>query len=607
MKDKIKSYIESKGWRYQELGKEIRLKTCPFCQSQARAPLAIDSSTGKGICHACGWRGSLMSMMIAKGDAVRGNDSLRKDYILPPQNLAEELSKQLNSKDTILQQYGEYRCLSQDTIRRFKIGFDEKMGISIPFFENGKLVTIKYKKRTKDGGKAVFRWKENAENPRPTRSTLFNVDSLNGSGTAIVTEGEEDCMVLSQAGLDNVVSIPNGSKSISGDFLDALEPFQDIVICFDNDDSGISGAQLLAENLGRMRCRIVELPSDVFVSKSKWNSEEYLAKDVTDFARAGELDRVLQSIREAEAPRHEKVRHISEFLDQLREEFEFGDRSRGMTTGFPSLDNLIGGRRFGEVVVISGGTGSGKSTFCMNLALHIASQGEGVLMSSFEIPIPHVMRKLTQMITGKWFHLREDQTGSSMQLEDFEKACEVLSEIPIYFINVFGEMNVNEFVECAAYAKRRLKCRTVILDHVHFMLRSSDPRFQTNEIDKAMLDLKQCAVDNELFMPIVVHPRKGSEENSVVNINDFRGSSFIAQAADVAISVWRDRSPGLDPSLGRSRLHILKCRSEDGGEGVIEMGFKYASQMFVDTLGEEIAVATDVKLEPEPASELDEF
>jgi twinkle protein len=548
-----------------------------------------------------------MSMMISRGDAVRGSDNPRREFILPPQNLGKELKKNLEAKPSVLDQYASYRCISRDTLGKFDIGFDEKMGISFPFYENGKLVAVKYKKRDKDGGKFVFRWKENSENPRPTRSVLFNVDNLKGSGTAIVTEGEEDCMVLVDAGLENVVSIPNGCKSVTGEFLDALEPFHDIIICFDNDESGQSGAHLLAENLGKMRCRIVELPSDVIVPTSKWNDEEYVAKDISDFARAGELHRAIKAIEESEAPRHEKVRHISEFLDDLRKEFEHGDRSRGLTTGFPSLDNLIGGRRFGEVVVISGGTGSGKSTLCMNLALHIASQGEGVLISSFEIPIPHVMRKLAQMITGKWFHLREDQTGSSMQLEDFEQACQILAEIPLYFINVFGEMNVDEFVECAAYAKRRLKCRTVILDHVHFMLRSGDPRFQTNEIDKAMLDLKQCAVDNELFMPIVVHPRKGNEENAVININDFRGSSFIAQAADVAMSVWRDRSPDLDPSLGRCRIHVLKCRSEDGSEGVIEMGFKYAAQSFVDTLGAEIETKIEAPSVDESISDLDAF
>lgn len=606
MRDKIKAYLRQKGWPFIEQGKEIRLRLCPFCQSRARAPLSIDSQTGKGMCHACNWRGSLMSMMIAKGDAVRGNEYARKEYILPPQNLATELRKNLTIKPSVLQQYADYRCLKPETLEKFQIGFDEKMGISFPFFEHGKLVTIKYKKRDKDGGKMIFRWKEAAENPRPTRSVLYNVDSLRGTGTAIVTEGEEDCMVLVEAGLENVVSIPNGCKSISGEFLDALEPFQDIIICFDNDDSGIAGAQLLAESLGRMRCRIVELPSDVFVPASRWNKEEYIAKDVSDFARAGALDLAIKAIEESEAPRHEKVRHISEFLDELRQEFEHGDRTRGLTTGFPSLDNLIGGRRFGEVVVISGGTGSGKSTLCMNLALHIASQGEGVLISSFEIPIPHVMRKLTQMITGKWFHMREDQTGSTMQLDDFERACQILSEIPLYFINIFGEMSIDEFVECASYARRRLKCKTVILDHVHFMLRSGDPRFQTNEIDKAMLDLKQCAVDNELFMPIVVHPRKGSEDNAVVTINDFRGSSFIAQAADIAMSVWRDRGENLDPAIGRSRIHVLKCRSEDGNEGVIEMGFKYAAQSFVDGLGTEIEPMIDSS-SPELPDEMDTF
>ena len=122
------------------------------------------------------------------------------------------------------------------------------------------------------------------------------------------------------------------------------------------------------------------------------------------------------------------------------------------------------------------------------------------------------------------------------------------------------------------------------------MLRHSRSDTERIEIDHTMLALKQCTIENELYSYIVAHPKKKNDENSIIGVEDFRGSSFISQVADNILVVWRDRNVAqLDPSLGRAEIHSLKCRSECGSEGKIELGFSYSGQKFVDKLGKEIA------------------
>ncbi len=602
VRNQIVSYLESKGWRYLEQGGEIRLRQCPFCESTARAPFSIDPNEGYAKCHRCDWRGGLTLLKASQGDLVssaedgavgisRAAGIRPKRIIRPPEGLAQQMHQDFMANTSLVDSYCKSRELSRKTLEKFRIGFDsQKNAIAFPYYAKGSLISIKYKTKKQDGSKFITRWKPtDSQELTKTESTLFNVDSLFGNETVYIVEGEEDCMVLAEAGMKNVVSIPNGAQSCVGDYLNAVEPFEDIVICFDNDEAGQNGARKLAEALGENRCRIAELPRDLPVGSSG-----EMAKDITDFARAGKLSVAIDHLDAAEGDAPESVKHIRDFVDDFRESFLSGDRDRGATTGFPSLDNLIGGRRPGEITVISGNTGSGKSTFCLNTALNIAATGEAVLLGSFEQTIPAIMRKMAQMISGRWWSMREDDIGNTMSIDDLDKVVRVFSEMPLYVINVFGQMNTEEFTECVKFARRRLKVRTVILDHIHFMLKHERADSERIEIDNTMLTLKQLTIERDLSCYVVAHPRKKQDENPVIGIEDFRGSSFISQVADNVLVVWRDRDiANLDPSMGRAEIHSLKCRSECGSEGKVDMAFSYSSQKFIDSKNEYIKPAWD--------------
>jgi len=587
IRSSIVSYLDSKGWRYVEQGGEIRLRKCPFCDSTSRAPFSIDPEEGYAKCHRCDWRGGLSMLKASQGDVVSSLDRQHqrspKKIVSPPAHLIEELHEGFLKEERHLASYCKARCLDISSIKKFKIGFDKSTSaVSFPYFKKGKPVSIKYKTKKHDGTKFITRWK--SKDGGKTASTLYNVDSLSGNETCYVVEGEEDCIVLVEAGLENVVSVPNGAQSCVGEFLNDIEPFRDIVICFDSDDAGRAGAEKLASALGPQRCRIVSLPNGIAVPGQKDP-----AKDISDFARAGCLQMALAEIENTEGEAPDSIKHISSFADDFRDSFLNGQRDRGASTGFPSLDNLIGGRRPGEITVISGNTGSGKSTFCLNTALNIASTGEAVLLGSFEQTIPAIMRKMAQMITGRWWSMREDDVGKVMNEDDLNRVVKVFSEMPLYVINVFGQMNTEEFMECVSFARRRLKVKTVILDHIHFMLKHERADSERIEIDNTMLSLKQMTIDKDLSCYVVAHPRKKQDENPVIGIEDFRGSSFISQVADNVLVVWRDRDISkLHPTMGRAEIHSLKCRSECGSEGKVDMAFSYSGQKFMDQQAEYI-------------------
>lgn len=581
----IESYCRSKKWAYSREGEWFRLSKCPICGSEARKPFAINIKTGAGKCHRCGFLGGLSSLKMNQGDMVAAPAQAKKKYTKPPAGLWKEYHDALLSNGVALRYLKEKRFIGIENVNKFKIGFDSKnKRFAFPFFERGELVSIKYKWVNRDTHKKeICRWTGGPG--ETTRSTLYNVDVLNGVDRAVICEGEEDCIILDSVGVKNVVSVPNGADGCTGEFLDPLERFREIVIVLDGDEAGQRGTQKLCDALGKERCRVVTLPTDI----------DGAPKDPTDFMRLGKIELVLRAIEESPIFTHDKVAHISESIQELRDDFLYGDRTRGVSTGYPTLDQLVGGRRPGELTVVFGATGSGKSTFCNNLCLNWAAAGEAVLLGSFENTRKSMMRKFAEMITGRWYHERNDTSGSSMTIDEFDKACEVMIELPIFMVNVFGIMDIDEFISCVSYAKRRLNANVAVLDHLHFMLNMKRAEDTNIVIDRAMRKLKTCAVDNYMSIVAVAHPKKADNDTGIYTIQDLKGSSTISQESDNVWLAWRDRKlVNLDPRVGRAKIISLKSRDEAGSEGEVELGFVHAGQRFVDLT----AKTTSFKIEP---------
>lgn len=595
MREKILAYCRQKGWPTTVQGTWIRLKACPICGKSARKPFAIHAVEGTARCHygACNWAGGLTTLQRHFGDLVSSiptPDRYKQTVVEPPQALGEELNKNLLAKPAVLERFQAFRCFNRDTVTRFKLGFDDEAhAATYPYYVKGKLVSVKYKKPLPNGDKKVWRWKpKDAGDDVTTAHTLFNVDNLKGNETCIVTEGEDDCMILTQLGYKNVVSIPNGSSHVTGTWLDPLESFNDIVVIFDRDKAGEQAAAKFIDAMGKLKCRAAWLPKGIMVPAGPWGKEEFEAKDVTDFIRAGAEDLLRAAIDGCKATKHDLVCHVGDFVEEFREDFFSRGRYRGRTTGFPSWDAIIGGRRLGELTIVSGGTGSGKSKLMENMIVKNAVLNEPMLLGSFELTRNAILRRIAAQLSASLYHLRNQP--QEMLLEEFEKACLQLSQLPIYLINVYGKMDVEQFVDCASYAKRRLKVDTVILDHLHFMLRSSSADTERHEIDQTMLRLAEAAKSLELSLFVVCHPSLRKQEiNPKYHTNDLRGSSFISQVADNIWFVWREREQGkLQAGRGKALLYCEKSRDEAGQEGSLELDFSIETQSFLDPLGMEV-------------------
>lgn len=177
--------------------------------------------------------------------------------------------------------YLHSRGLSDETIKRFKLGFNARRrewpadewdgdkpavafaGITIPRFVGGVLWCVNVRRPAGSAPKYLTL--------TGSKLGLFNFDELHGAKVAVAFGGEFDAMLAAQyapAGMACVTFGGEGRRIVSP-WLDSLTLMDDVVVSMDNDEAGDNGA---AHWLAVPKARRVRVPD---------------AKDFTDFVKAG--------------------------------------------------------------------------------------------------------------------------------------------------------------------------------------------------------------------------------------------------------------------------------------------------------------------------------
>jgi twinkle protein len=550
---KIESYLQSKGWEFKYRSGEFCLAQCPLTGC-GPGHFYINQSKEIFYCHKCGERGHLLSLKKRLGDLppvshISHYAKSSQSSKIIDLSIIEKYHQKLSGNPEAMAYLMDERGFTQETIKKFKLGFHDG-SITIPSLKDGVCLNIKY--RPINPQNAKYHREEGCP------SILFNLDNAGKcQGAVIVVEGEFDTIAFDQMGFSNVVSVPNGAETFNDQWIDDLEGFDQVYLSYDMDEAGRKGVEKAADKLGRYRCLNVLLP----------------LKDANDCLKAGFTNAEIAELLAKAKPFGSKIFKDAEaFFDEIRELHNNKATARGISTGWTDLDARMGGLRQNELTVLTGETASGKTTWAANLGYRLSKEGHPVLIASFEMkPVP-MLRKMIQMEAGHhFFDLTEKQIETSFKS---------ISERPVYFVDVYGEIGIHELKDAIFYSKRRHGIEFVILDHLHFFLRYSGDQ-ERQAIDQALRDIKSWAMELDIHILLIVHPTKLTDDNKVVHLNDLKGSSGLKQIPDNVFSIWRSRDANdLKSPQNEILLYILKVRDDAGDEGKVILTFDKQSQSY---------------------------
>ena len=306
---------------------------CPACtdtrRNKADRSLYVNFNSGVGKCYNSGC------------DALFFRDSIEKsivkqNYTLPNQ----EWHNYTNLSDKLVKFIENERKINQFTLKKFNITEEvyyqpalkkEVNNIVFNYFEGDTLVNKKYR-----SGNKKFTQSKNG------KPIFYNLNAIIGEKECYILEGEFDVLALSEIGINNAISIPNGANDNDNYWINSekyLQSIEKFYIATDNDNAGNEVAEKIAQRLGRYRCERVlfegkdandDLKSGV-LNKTIYNTQKYPVSGT--FKVEDVIDDILKlydnGLPETISPKHNCFGNIKEVFSVMRGHLVVG-------TGIPS-------------------------------------------------------------------------------------------------------------------------------------------------------------------------------------------------------------------------------------------------------------------------------
>ncbi len=280
-------------------------------------------------------------------------------------------------------------------------------------------------------------------------------------------------------------------------------------------------------------------------------------------------------------------------LSQLGELRALGvDALPGVSTGFVDIDNMLGGFKKSEYILIGARPSIGKTALALQFALNAGLKaGVPVGFCSLEMPAMDLLKRMVAQFTGVT-KLRKPAMLTAADMSKIKAAGTNFAAAPIY-VNDTSNMKMLDLKTEARKMKRQHDIQVLFVDYIGLVtaeLGKGTPRHE--EVSAISRSMKSLA--RELEIPVVCLAQVGrAAETKPPTLAELRDSGSLEQDADVVMFLHRDRSEqatvssgpdadGYQPH-GQVSLDVNVAKNRNGPVGTISLYFDPARTAFYDS------------------------
>ena len=542
-----KRFAQHVGIEAKQRGQELILKKCPYCGSYSKDKdkFSINLTTGQFHCFraSCQAKGNMITLakdfnfsLGSEADAYYRETKWFRDL---------SKAKKPESKPTAVT-YMASRGISEEVTTSYHITVqnDHENVLVFPFYdEEGVLQFVKYRKTDYDKEKDSSKeWCE-----KECKPILFGMDHCNtDNDTLIITEGQIDSLSLTEAGIENAVSVPMGVNGYTWVpyCWDFLKKFKTLIVFGDFEKDHIT---LLDELRQRFDGTVKHV-----------REEDYLeCKDANEILQKHGKDALVKAVAQAIPVEHPQIMNLADVSKVDLSKME------KFSTGLPSLDRILGGFYLGQLILLTGERGEGKSTLASQFGTFAVKAGYNVFCYSGELMNWYFKAWFDGQVAGG-NHINRITSDSGFVNYSVDAAIMPLIEswyrdkIYIYDNDMLTEKG-DSLLDTMEVAIKQYGCRVLIVDNLMTAMEDELSWDQYRQQTVFVKKLAKMAKQYNVVIFMVVHPRK-KQGFSTFDNDDIAGSSNIPNLADVVIRYSRPMGDDVPPDTMDRELTVHKNR-----------------------------------------------
>lgn len=268
---------------------------------------------------------------------------------------------------------------------------------------------------------------------------------------------------------------------------------------------------------------------------------------------------------------------LDKLAEEVRNDYEFAKLHpglRGITLGWPTLDALTLGAQGGDLIVVAGRTGMGKSWVLSKMAHEAWLSGHSILFVSMEMSLVPIARRfvgLHSAINPNYIR------AGHLSVQGEQKLVQELDDIiatgsNAYFLSGDFKKEVSAIEEMVS----EFDCEIIYIDAAYLLsptARRSGGVSKWEQIASVVQELKQLALKTNKPIVISVQMNRNVKKKSTKSLDtgDIAGSDSIPQDASIVFGLRQGPSP-----FEHTRRIGELMKNREGEEARIDFHFKFA-------------------------------
>jgi replicative DNA helicase len=247
-----------------------------------------------------------------------------------------------------------------------------------------------------------------------------------------------------------------------------------------------------------------------------------------------------------------------------------------LNTGLTDIDAKIKSFEAGQLIVVAGRPGHGKTALAGTIAVNMALRGKKILMFSMEMSHEELLGRFVSRLGGiSGEKLKEPSQMTPDDWSAYVTALNSVGELPIA-INSQGDLTPADVANVATRWQRHNGLDVIMIDYLQLMSSGKKTDSRVQEVSYITRTLKNLAV--RLKLPIILLSqlsRANDKENRAPKLTDLRDSGTIEQDANTVLLIHRETSLSADKKTIEvsNKTYVNIAKQRDGSCGTVMLTF----------------------------------